>query len=325
MKATKVLFTYLIFAVTALIGFATSALGQEYPSKPVRILVGYPPGAAPDVVARTVGDALSQTFGQPFVVENKPGASGTIATGMAAKSPADGYTLLSGDTGQLEIAPHLIKALPYDTLRDLTPVGMVCKTNLIFATNSKSQIRTIKELIRVAKANPGKLNYGSSGVGSIHQIIFEAFNAAAGTKMTHIPFKSAALTLSAMLNGDVDVMMGTTSLVPHMRSGAINLLGVSSDERYPLAPQVPFISEDLRGFDFAWEGGILAPAGLPPDVLAKLSKAMKAATETPKMQQPYKNLGLILVWTTPEAYKDKIRQNLRKFERVIRAANIQSN
>lgn len=293
MQATNPLplFACLIVATTGLIGFATGVSGQDYPNRPVKILVGYPPSSAPDVVARTVGEALSLSFGQTFVVENKPGAGGVLATELTAKAAADGYTLLSGETGQLEIAPNLFKALPYDTLRDLTPVGMVYKSGVIFATNSKSQIRTIKELVREAKASPGKLNYGSSGVGSIHHIIFEAFNAAAGIKMTHIPFKASALTLPALLAGDVDVMMGTTALVPHMRSGAINLLGVTSYERYPLTPAVPPIAEDLNGFDFASEGGILAPAGVAPDVLAKLSKAMKAATETPKMQEQYAKLG----------------------------------
>ncbi len=321
----KTVLTRLLVAVFGLIGSATSALSQDYPNRAVRILVGYPPSSGPDFIARTVGEALSKSFGQPFVMEYKPGVAGTLAAEQAAKAPADGYTLLIGDTGQLEVAPYLFKALPYDALRDLTPVAIVSRIPTIIASNGKSQIRTIKDLIREAKANPGKLNYGSSGNGSIHHIIFEALNAAAGTKMTHIPYKSAAQTMPALLSGDVDVMMGTTGMVAQSRAGAIHLLGVSSAERYPFAPDVPAVSETLNGFDFSAEFGILAPAKLPSEVLVRLSQAIKAATETQDLQDKYKKLGYILLWTTPEAYAEKIRQNLKKYEQVIRSAKIQAN
>ena len=174
----KALLNQLLIFSAGLIFFG-SAFGQEYPNRSVRIFVGYPPGGVPDFVARTIGQSFSQTFGQQFVVENKPGAGGTLATDLVAKSPADGYTLLSGETGQLEIAPYLFKALPYDTLRDLTPISLVGITPGIFVSSSRSQIRTIQDLIREAKANPGKLNYGSAGIGSIHHILWEAFSAAA--------------------------------------------------------------------------------------------------------------------------------------------------
>lgn len=322
----RTVFKLLLIVAAGLSGFGSSALGQDYPNKTVRIFVGYPPGGVPDFVARTIGQALSQTFGQQFVVENKPGAGGTLATDLVAKSPADGYALLSGETGQLEIAPYLFKTLPYDTLRDLTPIALVGITPGIFVSSSRSQIRTIQDLIREAKASPGKLNYGSAGIGSIHHILWEAFSAAAGVKMTHIPFKGSPLTLPALLSGEIHLMMTSLGVVNAQRqAGTINLLGVTSSERFPFTPDVPPIAEDLKGFDFSSETGILAPAGLPPDVLAKLSRTMKAAVESQDMQDRYKKFGLVLTWTTPEAYRNKIRQNLGKYEQVIRTANIQAN
>lgn len=227
------LFRHLLIGLGGLIGFGTGALGQDFPNRPVRILVGYTAGSLPDLAARSIAQALSKNFGQSFVVENKPGAGATLATDIAAKSPADGYTLLLGETGQLEMAPYLFKALPYDTLRDLAPIGLVASAPVIFVSNLKTQIKTIRDLIREAKANPGKLNYGSSGIGSFHQIVFEAFNAAAGVKLTHIPFKGSTQTLPALLAGEVQVI--PASVVNAMTNATkINLLGVSSLKRGPL-------------------------------------------------------------------------------------------
>lgn len=321
----KVLCTHVLIALSGLSGLWTSALGQDYPSKSVRILVGYPPAGLPDFTARTVAQALSQALGQPFVVENKPGAGGTLAGASVAQSPADGYTLLSGDTGPLEIVPQLLKAPPYSALRDLTPISMLWSIPVLFVSSSKSQIGTVKDIIREAKANPGKLNYGSVGHGSFQHIVFEAFNAAAGTKMTHIPFKGATSSIPALLSGDLHVIqLSLGAAAAQRQAGKINLIGVTSAERDPFAPEVPAIAEDLRGFDFAAQGGILAPAGLPANLLAKLSKAIKAATETPDMQEKYKKLGVILISTTPEAYGETIRQNLKKYGQVIKNANIQA-
>lgn len=317
---------HLLIALIGLIGVQISALGQNYPDKPVKILVGYPPGGAPDNVARPMGEALSRILGQQFVVENKAGAGGSLATALAAKSPADGYTLLLGETGQLEIAPFVVKPQPYDTLRDLTPISIVGTTPVILVTNSKSQIRSIKDLVREAKANPGKLNYGSSGIGSFHHLMFEAFNAAAGVKLTHVPFKGSGQIVLALLAGEVQVMATVLPVVDaHRQAGAVNLIAVSSAERYPFAPDVPSISDDLRGFDFSSDLGIVAPAGLSPEVLAKLSRAIKVATETQEMQERFRKMSMILTWTTPEAYRERISQNLKKWQQAIRVSNIQAN
>ncbi len=320
----KVSFKHAVIAVAGLLVIATSALGQDYPNRTVKILVGYPPGGVPDFVARVLGQALSQSLGQQFVVENKPGAGATLATAIVAKSAADGYTLLAGETGQIEIAPYLYKTLPYDTLRDLVPVSLVASTPLIFVSGAKTQIKTIQDVIRVAIADPGKLNYGSSGIGTIHHITMEAFKAEAGVNLTHVPYKGSPLALAGLLGGEVHLMLTSLGVTAAQRSaGTINVIAVSSAARYPFIPDVPSISEEIKGFDFSSETGILAPAGLPASVLAKLSAAIKTALDTPDLHDKFRKIGLLVTWTTPEGYTDKIRHNLKKYERVIRAANIQ--
>lgn len=324
----KALYSNLLIALSVGIGFGTSALGQDYPNRSVKVLLGYPAGAgALDSVVRATAQALSQTLGQSFVVDNKPGAGGTIATAQAAQSSADGYTLLAATTGELEIAPYLRKSLPYDTLRDLTPIGMIFSTPMYLSTNPQTKIKTIKDLISEAKVNPGKFSHGSSGIGSPHHIMVEAFAAAAGIKLTHIPYKGSNQTIPALLSGEVQLIMATYGSASQLLgSGKMILLGVSSEKRVPYTPDVASISEEIPGYDFASEQGLLGPSGLPPEVLAKLSRGLKAAIEAPSMQEYAKKWGFPPpVWISPEAYREKIRHNLKKYEQAIKIANIQPN
>lgn len=324
----KAPYSKLLIALGVGIGFATSAQAQDYPNRPVKVLLGYPAGAgALDFVVRVTAQSLSQTLGQSFVVDNKPGAGGTIATAQAAQSPADGYTLLAATTGELEIAPYLGKALPYDTLRDLAPIGMIFSSPLYLTTNPQTKIRTIKELISEAKAHPGRFSYGSSGVGSPHHIMVEAFAAAAGIKLVHVPYKGSNQTVPALLSGEVQLIMATYgNASPFLGSGKIILLGLSSEKRLPYTPDVPSIAEEFPGYDFVSEQGLLGPAGLPADIQAKLSRALKLAIEAPSMQEHARKWGFAPpVWITPESYREKIRLNLKRYEQAVRIANIQAN
>lgn len=315
-----------VLGVAALAGLAGGAAAQDYPQRPVRILVGYPPGGAPDFVARTMAQGLGEVLGQQFVVENKPGASGALATELVAKAAPDGHTLLVGETGQLQILPFILKPPPYDPVRDLEPVALVATTPTFLITSTKSNIRTVKDLIREAKANPGKLNYGSSGIGSIHHITLEAFCLAAEINMAHIPFRGAPLTLPALLSGEIHAMVASVGVVQsQMRAGTINILGVSSAGRFPLLPDVPPIADELKGFEFASETGILGPAGLPRDIKLKLSRAIKATLDKKEVRERYEKIALLITWSSPEGYAENIQHNLRKFEKVIKAANIQPN
>jgi tripartite-type tricarboxylate transporter receptor subunit TctC len=319
----KVTFRHCLIALAGIIATITNAVGQDYPNRPVKIIVGYPPGGAPDLIGRLLGDKLTQALGQPFIVENRPGAGATLATAAVAKSPGDGYTLLIGETGQLEIAPFIQKALPYNTIKELTPIGLVATTPLIFVTSSKTGTKTIQELILKAKANPDKLNYGSSGIGSIHHISMEVFKADAGVNFTHIAYKGSPQVLPALLSGEVDLMLTSFTVIsPHARAGTVNMLAVSSAARFDAIPDVPPMSDVIPGYDYASEIGVLGPANMPPAVVSKLSRAIKTILDSPEIQNKFKDLGLILTWTTPDGYADKIRYNLKKYERAVRLANI---
>ena len=299
----------------------------HYPSKPVKILVGYAPGGTPDIIARTLAERLGIELGQSFIVENRPGAGGTLATSVAAQSPADGYTLLVADIGQLAIAPYLFKRLNYDPITSFAPVSLAGITPMFLATNAKtSNIKNIQDLISQAKERPGTINYGSSGIGSIHQIAMEVFMARAGFKLTHIPYKGSGQSVPALLGGEVPVLMTALPTVgPYAAKGEVNLLAVTSAQRYPDMPDVPSIAELVDGYDYPSEVGVLAPAGTPQEVLATLAEAIRKALDTDAMRERFKTLGSIPAWSTPAEYARNIRRNLDKYGEAVRLANIQAN
>lgn len=309
----------------ALLGVATSALAQAYPNKPVKVVVGYVPGGGPDSIARILCHKLSQILGQQFLVENKPGASGTVATTLVARAPADGYMLLLGETSQLVLAPHIIKGLPYDSVKDFTPVAQVGGgAGMGIVANAKTSIKTLQDLIREAKADPGKISYGSTGIGAIHHVAMETFKASAGVDLVHIPYKGGGQSVQALLSGDVPIIMaGLSSVWPSIHAGTATLLAVTSAARMNPRPNVPVLTEIYKDMDaFDSDTGILAPAGLPPEVLAKLSKAIKQATESPDFVASIKKIGQSILFSTPQEYGETIRRNLKRYEQVVKIANI---
>ncbi|MDB5794496.1 MAG: hypothetical protein JWR25_875 [Noviherbaspirillum sp.] len=315
----------LVIAAAAVMTCAT-AIAQEYPNKPIKILVGYAPGGAPDVIARAIGQRMSVMFKQQVIIENKPGAGGTLATAQAAKAPADGYTLLSADVGQIAIAPFLFKGLPYDSLRDFAPISMVAGVPLVLATNAKTNIKTVADLIREAKANPGKLSYASSGIGSIHHIAMEMFKREAGIDVTHIPYKGSAQSVPALLGGEVQVAMTSfPTLGPFAPTGQVNLIAVTSPKRLPNAPDAPPLAEMYKGFDYAAEIGFMAPAGTPPDIIAKLDSAIKSALGDPEIQSKLNSLGAIPNYLNPAEYTENVRQNLKKYKVAVEVSNASQN
>ena len=308
----------------AMMALPIAAMAQDYPNKPVKILVGYVAGGGPDMVARALGLKLSEILGQPFVVENRPGAGGSTATAQLARMPADGYSLLLGETGQLVIAPHIFKNLAYDPLKDLTPVARVSVEPLLLVSSGKGSIKSVQDLLREVKASPGKLDYGSSGVGTIHHITMEVFKSDAGLEIGHIPYKGSGQSVPAILAGDVPLLITSFAAAgSHIRAGTINLLAVSSPSRLPGMPNVPTIAETVSGFDYSSEMGILAPAGLPPAVLTKLSAAIKQASESPDFIARFKDTATAIIYNGPADYSANLRNNLRKFERAVKLAKIQ--
>jgi tripartite-type tricarboxylate transporter receptor subunit TctC len=302
---------------------ATGAQAGGYPDHPVKIIVGYVPGGGPDTVARVLSSSLSQIFGQAFVVENRPGASGTLATSTVARAPADGYTLLLGETGQLVIAPHMFKRLSYDTAKDLQPIGLVGTGPLIVVSSGRTKIKTLSDLVREAKAHPGKLNYGTSGSGSIHNIAMEVFSADAKLEMMHIPYRGSGQSVSALLAGDVPVLVTSlAAAAPYIKDGSVNLLAVTSAKRIPGYPDTPSVSEIVKDYDFSSEMGVLGPARMPQDVVDKLSKAIKQATESPEFQAAFKSTNTLVTFTTPAEYAENIRRNLAKYDEAVKLAKI---
>ena len=323
----KLKFMKLALTATAMMAIATGLFAQEYPSKPVKIIVGYVPGGGPDFVARSLGQKLTEILGQPFVVENRPGAGATTATAQVAKMPADGYTLLLGETGQLVIAPFIYKKLAYDPVRDYTPISLVgTSSGMLLVSNSKSSIKTIHDLLREVKANPGKVDYGSSGIGTIHHIAMEVFKTDAGLNLTHIPYKGSGQSINSILAGEVPLLITSVpAAASHIQAGSLNLLAVSSPNRMAAYPDTPSLSEIVKDYDYLSEMGLLAPAGLPADVLAKLSKAIKQAAESQDLLDAFKKNHYILKYTTPAEYAENIQRNLKKYERAVRIAKVPVN
>lgn len=317
----------LSYCALAAAAAAVPAAAAGYPDRPVRILVGYAPGGTPDIIARTLGEQLGQILGQSFIVENRPGAGGTLATTQAAKAAPDGYTLLVADIGQLAIAPYLFKSLPYDSEKDFVPVSLAAITPMFLVSNAKTtSIKTLQDLIAQAKAEPGRLNYGSSGIGSIHHISTEVFKAKQGIDLAHVPYKGSGQSVPALLGGEVPVLMTALPTVgPYAQAGDVNLLAVTSAKRYPGTPDVPSLSEFIPGYDFPSEVGVLAPAGTPAEILDKLAGAVARALDTPEMRKRYETLGSIPAWSTPAEYAENIRANLRKYREAVELSGAQVN
>lgn len=306
--------------------WAGLAAAQAWPSRPVKLLVGAVPGGAPDIIARMLGERMAQSLGQPFVVENRPGAGGTTVPGQLAKMAPDGYNLLVADIGQLVIAPHLTPGVGYDPVRDFTPIGMVAVTPLFFVANAKAPFRTLAEFMQQAQARPGTFNYGSSGVGSIHHIAMEVFKAQTRLDVVHVPFKGSGQSVPAVVSGEVPLVIATLPTVgSFVQSGQVHLLGVTSAQRSPDAPEVPAISELLKGYDYASEIGFVAPAGTPREVVMRLSAALREAMESPEIRARFKVLGSVPAWTSPDDYAQNIRINFGKYGEAIRNAAIKPN
>lgn len=311
------------FLTVAALTFATVAIAQEYPTKPVKIIVGNPAGGTPDLVARAFAQKLGELLGQPFVVENRPGAGATTATGQLARMPADGYNLLMGETGQLFVAPYVYKNLQYDTAKDFTPISMVATTAVLLVSNANSPVKSIPDLIREAKARPGKIDFGTSGVGSIHHIAMATFMEDAGIDLVHIPYKGSGQSVASILAGDVPVLATSGPAAgPHITAGKLIPLGVTSSFRLPGYPNVPPIGDFVKDFDFASETGFLAPAGLPANVLNKLSSAIRQVSQMPDLVEGFRKNGVIIKSTSPAEYTDSIRANLKKYERAVKIAKI---
>ena len=313
-------------ALAALVFATGPALAQsDYPNKPVRVMVGANPGGGTDVIARMLAEKFAESLKQPFVVENRPGASNTIAADLTAKAPADGHTLLvATNTGQA-IAPHLLK-LGFDPLKQLQPVGLIVVVPNVLVVGEKVAAKDVKELVAMAKAKPGELKYASSGIGSTQHIAGEAFDQAAGTKTIHVPYKGSSQAHVDILGGSVDMMFDTTSsAMPHIKSGRFRPLAVTSPKRSAELPNVPTIAE--LGYPAAemttWYG-LFVTGGTPKAIVDKLHAELQRVLKLPEVQAKLKGLGGEPGTLTIEQFADMNRKEYERFGVLIKTANIKA-
>ena len=296
---------------------------QDFPARPVKLVVPYAAGGAPDVLARLVGQRLSEGLGQQFVVENRAGAGGIAASELVAKSAPDGHTLLVPDVPQLAINPYLFAKLPYDPVRDFAPVGIIAMTPMFIVVAPSMNVDSLAALVALARSKPGQLSYGSAGIGSLHHIAMESLKVAAGIDLIHVPYKGTGQSVPAFIAGDVAVLVSTLAAVePFVRAGKARLLAGTPSARTPRTPDIPAVAESYPGFHFAGEIGVVAPTGTPPAVIAKLSGEIQKAMRHPDVVRRLGELGAIAVGSTPEAYADSIRRSLDVFAKAVKASGL---
>ena len=311
----------LLLALTAI-----AANAQDYPSRPVKIIVPYAAGGVPDVLARTVGQRLSESLSQQFVVENRGGGAGISAMVTVAKAAPDGYTLVMADAAQTAINTHLFTNLPYDTLKDFIPVSIAATSVIFLASSPSLPIASFTDLVAHARANPGKLSYGSAGIGSVHHIAMEYVKAELKLDIVHVPYKGSGQSVPAFVAGDVPLVLSSLpALAQHVKSGKARLLAVNSAARSAQAPEVPSVSEFIPGYELSVETGLLAPTGTPIAIIAKLAAEVTKAMKHPDSIARLTPLGFDPVGSTPEAFSSMIRKNLERFERVVRVSGAKAN
>jgi len=307
----------------ALLGTSSWAVAQNYPTRPVRLIVASSPGGGSDIIGRMVAQKLSEEYGQQFIVDNRSGASGVIGTDIVAKAAPDGYTLLIIQPS-LTINPSMIQKLPYDTARDFTPIALLVDASQILSVHPSVAAKTTKDLIALAKAKPGILTFASPGIGTSPHLTAELFKLKAGVDMPQVLFKGFGLAVISLIAGEVQVSFSTIlSVQPHVKSGKLRALGVSTAKRVQVLPDVPTISESgLPGFATSQWFGILGPARLPRPIVDRLYDSLARATSTPEMKERFAAQGVEVVNGKPEEFAAVIKRELVQWAEVIKAAGI---
>ena len=311
----------LLLAALALMGRDAGA--QPYPSKPIRVVVPFAAGGAVDALARIIGAKFQDNVGQPVVIENRAGAGGTTGANDVAKSQPDGYTILQNTNGQA-ISPAIYRTLPFDTLRDFIPVTQLVATSTVLVANPKLPVRNLKELIVLAKANPGKLNYGMTGVGNSLHLTMEMLKRAAGIDIQPIPYRGDALMNPALIAGEVDVaIVPIGTIVPLIKGGQLRALAVNSAKRSPVLPDVPTVAEDaIPGFEASGWQGWFVPAKTPPGIVDAIYGETAKIIRDPEMQRRLRAMGNEPVGSTPDEFGTIFRKDVAKFAKVIEEAGI---
>nr|WP_232344691.1 MULTISPECIES: tripartite tricarboxylate transporter substrate binding protein [Cupriavidus] len=311
------MFSCLVLSAAA----APPALAQSFPARPVRLVVPYPPGGPTDIVARVVGQKLSERLGQPLVVENRPGAGGNIGAEAVARAAPDGYTLLVATTAHA-INMTLFRKPGYDTRKDFAPVSLLTRGPLVLVTAPATPAANVAELIAMARTRPGQLTFASSGNGQSTHLAAELFNSMAGVRMTHVPYKGSAPALTDVMGGQATVMFDTMlSAMPFVRDGKLRALAVTGAQRSPAAPDTPTIAQSgLPGYEATAWNALLAPAGTPPAVLETIAAALKSVLDDADVRARFATQGFAAEWTSPPATAKFLDQEIDKWARVVKAS-----
>ena len=317
-RAARALASVLMLAVSA------GVLAQGYPAKAVRVVVPYAPGGGSDVISRILAQRMSESFGRQFVIDNRAGANGIIGTEMVVQAPADGYTLLYVSSPHA-VNPSMYRKLPYDTLKDLTPISEIAIASLLLVVHPSLPARTVGELVALAKARPGQIDYASGGSGGSPHLATELFKKMAGINLIHVPYRGAGPALTDVLAGQVQVMFSASaSALPHVRSGRLRALGISSTRRSAAAPEIPTVAESgVPDFEAVIIFGLVAPANTPRPIIELLNAGVHKAMRIPEVVESLKTLGADVVLTTPEGFGNVVASEIKRWGELVRALNLQ--
>jgi tripartite-type tricarboxylate transporter receptor subunit TctC len=308
-------------ALIALSLCAVTASAQDaYPSRPIRLVVPFPPGGGTDIIARVIGNKLTETLKWSVVVDNRPGAGGNIGVDLAAKAPADGYTIVMGQTSNLAVNPTLYAKLPYDPVKDLTPIATVADAPLVLVVAAGSKYKTLADAVAAAKARPGDLTLATPGNGTVAHLTGELFQRAAGIRLQHVPYKGSTQAITDLLGGTVDLFMASVpTAISHLKSGKMRALAVTSAKRSPGLPDVPTINDaGYQGFDANTWFGLAAPAGTPAHVVARLNTEVNRVLQMPDVRDKIRGEGGDALGGTPEAFGALIKNDMVKWGKIVR-------
>ncbi len=298
-----------------------------YPNKAIRLVVPFTPGGSTDILARAIGQKLTEAWGQPVVIDNVPGAGGSIGADKVAKSPADGYTLLMGHIGTLAVNPSLYPKLPYDPVKDFAPVAWVARVPNVLVVHPSVKANNLKEFVALAKSRPGQLNYGSGGNGSAANLATEYFKMQTATSLLHIPYRGTAPAVTDLIGGQIQVLFtGAPAVIGQIRSGQLRALAVSSPTRMDAMPELPTVAESgYKNFEADQWYGVVAPAGTPKDIVAKLNSQINQSLSSNELKTRLNNEGAIATPTTPEAFGSLIVREIARWKPVIQSGRVTAN
>jgi tripartite-type tricarboxylate transporter receptor subunit TctC len=311
--------------IAAILGLLLAAGGahaqQNYPTKPIRLIVAFPPGGGVDIVARLVAQKLTESLGTSVVVDNRPGAAGTIGTEAAVRANPDGYTMIVVE-GAYAANPALYK-LPYDPVDDVTAIALIGETGFVVTLHPSVPITSIRELIAYDKANPGKLNYGSGGAGSVNHLVPELFNQMAGTKLTHVPYKGIGLALNDLLGGQIHLIFGgMPPMIPQIKANRLRGIAVTTAKRSSALPDIPIVAETVPGYEAVQWFAVLGPKALPKDIVARWNKDIDRIVQLPDVKERMAGEGMEPVGGPPERFLEVLRRDIAKWQKVVKIGNI---